>query len=173
VFILSTGEMMDQEDKKIWEYLQQNDFVAKNLFFYYINDNDLDGVFFDDSCKYGSNEKQFLDTTWLYYLHFEDSYFIAIGIDNDSSAVGIDNEGQFRVISGIFCNLPYDLLRLGLYRMVNQSVSEYFQKNPNFKKALDIYENWAKSEGIVLDKWHEYHDEQGELFKDLSFFENK
>lgn len=77
---------------------------------------------------------------------------------------------MFRTITAIFSNLPYALLELGCYRMNSQTVSEYFQTNPEFKNALDIYEHWAKSEKIILDKWNDYHDEHGELFKDLSFF---
>ena len=55
--------------------------------------------------------------------------------------------------------------------MNNQTVAEYFQKNPEFKQALDMYETWAKSEGIILDKWNDYHEPNGELFKDVTFFD--
>lgn len=164
---------MDAEDKKIWDYVQSNPFIAQHLFFYDPNDNNLDGVFFDDLDEYGEHKENFLSTNWLYYLHFTDSYFIALGVDSGSSAVGIDNEGQFRGICGIFSNLPYALLELGCYNMFSRSVLEYFQKNPEFKQALELYESWCQSEGIVLDKWKEYHDENGYLFKDLSFFYNK
>lgn len=166
---------MSQEEEKIWKYLQQNDFVAQNLFFYDKNNNDLDSedIFFDDLDEYGDEKKDFINTTWLYRLWFDYSSTVAIGASEDGSAMSIDNEGQFGMFAGIFCNIPYKILKYGCRFMKNQTVAEYFQRYPDFKKALDIYEVWAKSEGIVLDPRKSFHDENGELFKDLEFFKRK
>jgi hypothetical protein len=160
---------MNTEDKKIWQFIQDNDFVAKHLFFYDRNNNDLhnQGIFFDDLDEYGHDKNDFINTTWLYRMHCDFSYVLAIGVDEKGFAMAIDDEGRFGVYTGIFCNIPYALLRTGCF----DKVDDFFKQEPEFKQALDIYEKWCQEQNIELDSKHAYHDSNGQLFTDLEFFE--
>ena len=170
--------MLSEQNQKIWNYIQNNPFVGKYLFFYYEERNDWDCVFFDDTSEYGFLEEAYKNTTWLYRLQFDYSYVIAIGIDttnNTNQAVmTIGDEGDIGIITHDFSILPYEFLALTCryLRSYSFSTKEALEEEPEFKQALDIYEAWCKQEGIVLDPNHEFHDQNGNLLPKLGEYDS-
>lgn len=161
---------LNEQNQKIWNYLQNNHFVARNLFFYWEEKNQLQEIFFDDTSEYEFLEEAFKNTQWLYRLQFDYSSIIAIGINTTNQAVmTIADEGDIGILTYDFSILPYEFLSLMCpYSKISPySPIEVFQKFPEFKQALDVYEKWCKSEGIILDPTYEFHDKNGNLLSKL------
>ena len=161
---------LSEQNKKIWDYIQNNPFVGKNLFFYNPLKNKFDGGVFDDTSEYGVLEEAFKNTTWLYRLKLDCSYIIAIGIDTtDQSVMTIGDEGDIGIITDDFSNLPYEFLAIlcSYLRSYSFSTKEALEEEPEFKQALEMYEVWCKQEGISLDTSYKFHDKNGQLLAKL------
>lgn len=158
---------MNAENQKIWQFLHYNPFVAKHLFFYDLNKNDFEGLFYGETSEYEAQEGVFIKTNWLYriYSNFEPFYFKAIGFDNQEQVIAIENNGLYDelIILESFADLPYVFLQALCLHLNLINSQALFNSYPNIKSSLAIYEAWCESQNITLDEKGQYYDEYGHL----------
>lgn len=157
---------MNPEVQKIWQFVHNNHNVLKYLFMYDFNTQDMNEYML--TSKYYSNMSEYEINTvknseWLYRSIL--THAILIGVEEDCSVNAINDTGEIGVFCDDFFTIPYEFLRLEL-RYSEKSTQNYLKSNPEFQKALLVYEFWAKENNIKLDKYNIYHNANGELFKE-------
>lgn len=160
---------MNQENQKIWQFVLNNQDILKHLFHYDLKTQNLDEYML--TSKYYQNMTPYEINTvknndWLYRTT-QASYKL-IGVDKENDIIHIiTNTGEVGIFCETFDSIPYEILRRDM--LEDETTYDYLRDAPQFHQALLKYEAWAKENGIQLDKYNIYHNDNGELFKE--FFE--
>lgn len=153
----------NEQDEKLWNYLQENSFVAKQLFGYDKDNNELDYALKDywyvepeDTFYVNAG---FFDVKWLYTYQSIYTHIVMIGIHKNENVAYAGNEGEFW-FEGKFSEFPYETLECMLQDF--ETMDEFYQQEPEFMSALTMYEAWCEKENISLNKKSVYFNSEEE-----------
>lgn len=152
---------MNKDTQKIFDLIQDNKEYINNIFCY----SDITKRYIKNGFKdILAEEFQIKEINWLYLTNINN--ISIIGLQNNDNKIYSILDGELYEVCENLSDLPYELLRIKCGDETdNELVEEVFEISPQFRKNLEEYENWCKSNNIVLDKNNIYHDRNGKLFE--------
>jgi hypothetical protein len=157
---------MNQLNQKIWQFVQCNTFILEEAFFYRSDKSDFKDFIWDKKTlkKMDSRKSDlYQQIDWLYHTNCSTSYSV-IGVHQEYGKVYvISGQGDIFYVCRYFQLLPYYLIRETMNAEDIDDFYNYFKKPHRLNKepALRKYEAWCQSEGIILDKYHFFINQDG------------
>lgn len=157
---------MNELNQTIWTFVQANSLIKEKAFFYSPNQSRFKDFIWDYSTLKHLNEIEFelyTNTDWLYYSNCS-TIFSALGVHQKTGIVyAISGQGDIFQVCNYFQLLPYYLIREHTGIDSEHDFYDYFQdpRNQGRQEALREYEDWFKKEGIILDKYNFFINEDG------------
>lgn len=166
---------MNELNTKIWQFVQSNTFILEEAFFYRKDQSSFKDFIWDKKIlkKMDSRKAElYQKIDWLYHTNCSTSYSV-IGVHQENGQVyAISGQGDIFFVCKYFQLLPYYLIRETMNAEEVEEFYNYFKKPHRLSKepALRQYEAWFKNEGIILDKYNFFINQDGS-YNPEAFFE--
>jgi hypothetical protein len=169
---------MNELNTKIWDFVLSNQIIKDKAFFYRLDQSRFKDFIWDNSVlQYmdDSDLELYTNTDWLYHTNCSTSFSV-IGVHKSTGLVyAISGQGDIFYLCKYFQLLPYYLIREHTGIDDENDFYDYFKdpRNEGREEALRKYEAWFNAEGIILDKYNFFINEDGSYNPEAFFSDSE